>query len=116
SALWDQIWNILIGTSTWTGTNPVFTYGFFLDTNPLTNWGRAYRHSGFGTYAGPIGTPMAILGSGTYTGANQTDYPAMILRTWDDSYWEMIVIRDPNTHTHANQHTNGLPLIETYSY
>ena len=38
----------------------------------------------------------------------------MILRTWDDTYWELLVVQGPGTITHAVQNLNGLPIVQTY--
>lgn len=38
----------------------------------------------------------------------------MILQTWDDTYWQILIIADNNTFVLANQHFNGFPVLETY--
>lgn len=55
-----------------------------------------------------------IVGSGTYKRADGRSYDAMILQTWDDTYWQILIIADNNTFVLANQHFNGFPVLETY--
>lgn len=113
TALGDQIWNVVTSINTWVGTNPTFTYQFYVDTDPFTNWGRAFRYTGFGVYAGPIRIPPTS-GPGTYTAANGDTFQAVILQTWDDTYWEILIVQDGTTFVHAVQNVNGLPIVETY--
>ena len=117
SAMWDNIWRILTGPHTWTANNnPLHTYQFYVDNDPFTNWGRAFRYTGFAMEAGPIRSPMAIVGTGIYTAPDGATFQAMILQTWDVTYWEMIVVIDDRNFAHLQQHFNGLPLVLFYSY
>lgn len=115
-AMWDDIWRVLSTPNTWTARgNPQFTYQYYVDSNYYTNWGRAYRYTGVETSAGPIRTPQAFVGPGTYTAPNGTSFRAMVLQTWDYN-WEMIVIIDERNYAHATQHFNGLPIVNFYTY
>lgn len=114
-ALGDQMWAVMRAVPTWVGTNPLYTYQFFDDTDPFTNWGRAYRHTGFDVYAGPIIGPPGLYGTGTYVAANGEQFDAVILRTWDESYWELLILQGNWKFTHAIQHLNGLPIVDTYT-
>jgi len=108
NAILDGIWTQLTAFATWTDqSNPLNTYQFYIDTNPSTNWGRAYRFSGFSVYAGPV-VPFT---AGTYTRANGSSYPAVALQTWDGNYAELLVQSDANNFAHAIQNTNGLPIV-----
>lgn len=114
---WEQIWSTLAAARTWTETsNPLYTYSFYEDVGTPTNFGRAYRYTGFDVAVGSIRTPMAIVGPGTYTTPQGDTYSAMILQTWDMDSWEMIVIIDERNFAHFIQHTNGLPIITYYRY
>ena len=115
TALGDQMWAVMRAVPTWVGTNPLYTYQFYDDTDPFTNWGRAYRHTGFDVYAGPIIGPPGFLGPGTYIAATGEQLDAVILRTWDESYWELFILQDNLTLIHATQHFNGLPIVQTYT-
>ena len=111
NAILDNIWARLVGVQTWTATARALTYQFFNDGNPQTNWGRAYRFTGaLDNYAGPI-RPFT---AGTYTRANGSTFPAVILQTWDSNYAEILVLTDPSTFVHANQNANGLPITYTF--
>lgn len=114
---WEEIWSTLAAARTWTETsNPLYTYSFYEDIGTPTNFGRAYRYTGFDVSVGSIRTPMAIVGPGTYTRPNGEAFSAMVLQTWDMDSWEMIVIIDARNFAHFIQHTNGLPIITYYSY
>lgn len=114
---WDVMWQTLTAPRTWTNpSNPLYTYSFYEDYGSSTNFGRAYRHTGFDISVGSIGTPMAIVGPGIYTNAKGVEYQAMVLRTWDSSYWEMFIFEDERNFAHLNQHTNGYPVISHYQY
>ena len=112
NAILDTLWAQLVAVHTWTATARVLTYQFFNDSNPQTHWGRAYRFTGTAdNYAGPIRAFTA----GTYTRASGSNYPAVILQTWDGNYAEILVFIDPNTFVHANQNVNGLPITYTFT-
>jgi hypothetical protein len=111
NAILDNLWTQLTAFNAWTGGNPLNTYRFYNDSDPLTHWGRAYRFTGFAQYAGPI-RPFT---AGTYTRENGSSYPALILQTWDGTYAEILVLLGPNTFVHANQNVNGLPITETFT-
>ena len=111
----DRMWTQMTAPTTWVGTNPLFTYQLYNDSDPFTNWGRAYRHTGFDVYAGPLVGPSWFYGTGTYFAATGEQYDAAILHTWDADYWELIIMMDPQILVHANQHTNGFPLADTYT-
>lgn len=113
-ALGDQIWATLTSHGTWTATSSLYTYQFYVDTDPVTNWGRAFRYTGFDVVAGPVIGAPGFYGTGTYTSPNGQQYDAVILRTWDDTYWELLIVQGPGTFTHAVQHLNGLPIVQTY--
>ncbi len=113
-ALGDQIWATLTSIQTWTAANPLYTYRFYDDTDPFTNWGRAFRYTGFNVEVGPIIGPPGFYGTGTYVDPLGQSYPAVILRTWDLTYWELLVIQSPTSIVHAIQHTSGLPIAQTY--
>lgn len=106
----DDIWARLIAAPSWVGTNPLYTYRFYNDIGTITNWGRAFRHTGFDESAGPI----TAFTAGTYTSVSGAEFPAVILRTWDDEYAEILVLTSEQSFTHAIQHFNGLPIIEHY--
>ena len=84
--LGDQIWATLVSTNTWTAPGTAMSYQFFFDTDPNTNWGRAYRYTGQNVVAGPVIGAPGFYGTGTYVRANGQAYDAVILRTWDNSY------------------------------
>lgn len=115
AAIGDRMWAAMSAQGTWVGTNPIYTYQFYDDTDPFTNWGRAFRYTGFSVYAGPVVGPPTFLGTGTYIAAGGQQYDAVIMRTWDDTYWELLILQSNTIFTHATQHVNGLPLIETYT-
>ena len=110
NAILDGIWAQLTAHATWTASNPLNTYQFYIDTDPNTHWGRAYRFTGFSVYAGPV-VPFT---AGTYTRANGATYPAVALQTWDSSYAEILVLTDSNNFAHAIQNTNGLPITDLF--
>lgn len=110
----DRIWAVLTSRATWTADNPLYTYQFYVDTDPVTNWGRAFRYTGFNVEAGPITTPPTFFGTGTYVAPNGQQYDAVILRTWDISYWELLVVENGAAFVHAIQNANGLPIAQTY--
>jgi len=110
-AIYDAIWAQLIAFATWTAGNPLYTFQFFNDTNPLTNWGRAYRYTGFSVYAGPV----IAFTAGTYTSSNGTNLQAITLTTWDGNYAELLVMLNPQTIVHAIQNNNGLPIADSYT-
>ena len=62
-------------------------------------------------YAGPI-RPFT---AGTYTRANGSSFPAVILQTWGGNYAEILVLIDPSMFVHANQNPNGLPITYTFA-
>jgi hypothetical protein len=111
NAILENLWARLTAVRTWVGTNPGYTYQFYNDGDPNTHWGPAYRFTGESVWAGPVRPYTA----GTYTRANGSSYQAATLRTWDETYAEILVLIDANAFVHANQKVNGLPLIETYS-
>lgn len=115
AALGDQIWATLTGVQTWVAENPVYTYRFYDDTDPVTNWGRAFRYTGFDVVAGPIIGPPGFYGTGTYVTPAGQPFDAVILRTWDSSYWEILIVQDAGTIVHAIQHVNGLPIARGYA-
>ena len=107
NAIWDGIWTQLTAHATWTDpSNPLNTYQFYIDTDPNTHWGRAYRFTGFSVYVGPV-VPFT---AGTYTRPSGATYLAVALQTWDSSYAEILVLTDANNFAHAIQNTNGLPI------
>src|SRR5262249_32877575 len=112
NAILDGIWARLIVVQTWTATANVITYHFFNDTNPQTQWGRAYRYTGT---LDDYGSPIRASTAGTYTRANGSNFPAAILETWDQSYAEILVLIDSSTFVHANQNVNGLPITYTFT-
>ena len=111
NVIYDGIWAQLLAHVTWTGTNPLNTFQFYNDTNPFTNWGRAFRYTGFSVYAGPV-IPFT---AGIYTRVDGVQLPAVTLQTYDGSYAEMLVMVDSQTFAHAIQHFNGLPIVEFFS-
>ena len=111
NAILDNLWAQLIAFNIWTGSNPLNTYRFYNDSDPLTHWGRAYRFTGFAEHAGPI-RPFT---AGSYMRENGSCYPALILQTWDGTYAEILVMLGPNTFVDANQNVNGLPITETFA-
>src|SRR5262245_19809703 len=111
NVLFDGVWAQLAGTTTWVAPNPLNTYQFFVDSDPYTNWGRAYRFTGFSTFAGPV-QPFT---SGTYTRPGGASYPAAALQTWDSSNAEFLVMVSATQFVHAIQNTNGLPIVDTFS-
>ena len=68
-----------------------------------------------GEAATPLVGPSWFYGTGTYFAATGEQYDAAILHTWDADYWELIIMMDPQILVHANQHTNGFPLADTYT-
>ena len=115
TAIGDRIWAALSGPNTWIGDTPLNTYQFYVDTDPITNCGRAFRYTGFSVYAGPIVGPTVFYGTGTYVTANGQSFDAMIVHTWDDVYWELFVVQNGNLFTHAVQNVTGLPIIEDFT-
>ena len=115
TAIGDRIWAALSGPNTWIGDTPLNTYQFYDDVDPITNWGRAFRYTGFDVIAGPIVGPPSFYGTGTYVSAAGEPFDAVILRTWDESYWELFVIQNQSTIVHAIQHVNGLPIVRAYA-
>jgi len=109
NAIFDAIWQRLLAAPEWLEPGDTTAYEFFDDTDPVTNWGRAYRYFGNGTFAGPV-VPFT---AGTYTRPSGADLPALTLRTWD-SRAELIVLLDDDTFVHAIQNTNGLPIVEVF--
>lgn len=110
NAIYDAIWAQLVAFTTWVAPNPLNTYQFFVDTDPNTNWGRAYRFTGFSVFAGPV-VPFT---AGTYTRASGASFPAVTLRTWDDTNAELLIMLDAQNFVHAIQHVNGLPIVDTF--
>ncbi|MBL9076786.1 MAG: hypothetical protein JNL08_04735 [Planctomycetes bacterium] len=110
NAIYDQIWQRLVAAPQWLEPGDTTAYEFFDDSDPVTNWGRAYRYFGNGTFAGP----MQPFTAGTYTRPNGVDLPALTLTTWD-SRAELIVLLDDDTFVHAIQNTNGLPIVEVFA-
>lgn len=110
NAIYDQVWLRLASATEWLEPADNTTYEFFDDTDPVTNWGRAYRYFGNGTFAGPV-VPFT---AGTYTRAGGTGLPALTLQTWDGSHAEFLVLLDDDTCVHAIQNTNGLPIVEVF--
>ncbi|MEL6905645.1 MAG: hypothetical protein AAFP22_09575 [Planctomycetota bacterium] len=115
AALGDQMWAVLAAGQMWVADNPIYTYRFYDDVDPITNWGRAFRYTGFDVIAGPIVGPPSFYGTGTYVSAAGEPFDAVILRTWDESYWELFVIQNQSTIVHAIQHVNGLPIVRAYA-
>ncbi|MEM6673555.1 MAG: hypothetical protein AAF726_11985 [Planctomycetota bacterium] len=116
-AIGDRIWAVLTSTQTWIAPNPLYSYQFYVDSDPITNWGRAFRYTGFNVEAGPISIPQTaggFYGTGTYVAADGQQFDAVILRTWDTVYWELLVIDSPTTFVHSIQNVNGLPLPNGY--
>lgn len=114
AALGDQIWATLVSATTWVGASSPNTYEFYVDSDPLTNWGRAYRYTGQSVIVGPVIGAPGFYGTGTYVGASGQPYDAVILRTWDNSYWELLAVQSPTSLVHAIQNINGLPIVTFY--
>ena len=112
NAILDSMWAQLVAVQTWTATARVLTYQFFNDTDPHTRWGRAYRYTGT---ADNYACPNRAFTAGTYTRANGSNYPAVILQTWDGNYAEILVLIDANTFAHAVQNVNGLPITYIFT-
>lgn len=110
NAIYDALWSALVSANEWLEPADNTTYQFFDDTDPITNWGRAYRYSGQGTFAGPV-VPFT---AGTYTRTSGVALPALTLQTWDGSHAELLVMLDNDTFAHAIQNTNGLPIVEIF--
>lgn len=110
NGLYDQIWARLSAFGSWVDAADNDTFEFFDDTDPLTQFGRAYRFFGFGVFAGPV-VPFT---AGTYTQANGSAHPALALQTWDGQAAELLVLLADDTFLHAVQNTNGLPIVGTY--
>ena len=110
NALYDFVWARLSSANEWLEVADGTVYEFFDDQDPVTNWGRAYRYFGQGTFAGPV-VPFT---AGTYTRAGGGDLPALALQTWDGSRAEFLVLLDDDTVVHALQDTNGLPILERF--
>lgn len=110
NAIYDALWAALVSANEWLEPGDNTTYEFFDDTDPITNWGRAYRYFGQGTFAGPV-VPFT---AGTYTRSSGAALPALTLQTWDGSHAELLVILDSDTFVHAIQNTNGLPIVEVF--
>ena len=110
NALYDFVWARLVTANEWLEIADGTVYEFFDDQDPVTNWGRAYRYFGQGTFAGPV-VPFT---AGTYTRAGGGDLPALALQTWDGSRAEFLVLLDDDTVVHALQDTNGLPIVERF--
>lgn len=106
----DDIWAALIAADTWVADNPLVTYEFWDDCGTVTNWGRAYRHSGFDVQVGGI-RPFT---AGTYTSVDGVQHLAVILQTWDNTFAEILVLTGPDSFTHAVQNSNRLPIINHY--
>lgn len=110
NALYDFVWARLVTANEWLEVADGTVYEFFDDQDPVTNWGRAYRYFGQGTFAGPV-VPFT---AGSYTRAAGGDRPALALQTWDGSRAEFLVLLDDDTVLHALQDTNGLPILERF--
>lgn len=109
----EGIWTTLTAASLWVADDPAVTFAFErVDGAPAP--APAYRHAGDVTAAGIVLEPPPHLGVGTYVSPSGAVFDAIVLGTWDEDAWELIVIESSTSFLHAHQRPDGLPLVQMY--